>query len=123
VARLALNQRTLAPSAARPVHGRQLSISGNGQTLVRLSNGALWAWAANFHGQQGNSTIRKQASPIRFYPPAGVTYKRRATGSASSYAVSVTGQVYAWGVILAVQVGDGTTNTTRTPCWSPPAPP
>jgi alpha-tubulin suppressor-like RCC1 family protein len=88
---------------------------GNGQTLVMVGNGALWAWGANFHGQLGNGTIGKQASPIRFYPPAGVTYKTLATGSATSYAVSVTGQVYAWGVNFDGQVGDGTTNDTRTP--------
>jgi len=88
---------------------------GNGQTLVMLGNGALWAWGANFHGQLGNGTIGRQASPIRFYPPAGVTYKTLATGSATSYAVSVTGQVYAWGVNFDGQVGDGTTNSTRTP--------
>ena len=88
---------------------------GNGQTLVMVGNGALWAWGANFHGQLGNGTIGRQASPIRFYPPAGVTYKTLATGSATSYAVSVTGQVYAWGVNFDGQVGDGTTNDTRTP--------
>jgi alpha-tubulin suppressor-like RCC1 family protein len=88
---------------------------GNGQTLVMLSNGRLWAWGANFRGQLGNGTIGKQASPIRFYPPAGVTYKTLATGSATSYAISSTGQVYAWGVNFAGQVGDGTTDTTRTP--------
>jgi alpha-tubulin suppressor-like RCC1 family protein len=88
---------------------------GNGQTLVILANGAMWAWGANFHGQLGNGTIGRQAAPIRFYAPAGVTYKTLATGSATSYAVSVTGQVYAWGVNFDGQVGDGTTNTTRTP--------
>ena len=91
------------------------SIWVNGQTLVMLSNGSLWAWGADFHGQLGNDAIGKQASPVRFYPPAGVTYKTLATGSATSYAVSTTGQVYAWGVNFDGQIGDATTNTTRTP--------
>jgi len=88
---------------------------GNGQTLVMLVNGVLWAWGANFHGQLGNGTNGKQPSPIRFSAPGGVTYKTLATGSATSYAVSTTGQVYAWGVNFDGQIGDATTNTTRTP--------
>jgi alpha-tubulin suppressor-like RCC1 family protein len=91
------------------------SIWVNGQTLVMLSNGSLWAWGADFHGQLGNDAIGKQASPIRFYPPAGVTYKTLATGSATSYAIALTGQVYAWGVNFAGQVGDGTTKSAWTP--------
>jgi alpha-tubulin suppressor-like RCC1 family protein len=80
-----------------------------------LVNGVLWAWGANFHGQLGNGTNGKQSSPIRFSAPGGVTYKTLATGSATSYAVSTTGQVYAWGVNFDGQIGDATTNTTRTP--------
>jgi alpha-tubulin suppressor-like RCC1 family protein len=52
---------------------------------------------------------------VRFYPPPGVTYQSLATGSATSYAVATTGNVYAWGVSFAGQVGDGTTRTARTP--------
>ena len=80
-----------------------------------LSNGSLWAWGADVHGQLGNGGPGTKPSPIRFYPPAGVTYKTLATGSATSYALSVTGQVYAWGVNFAGQVGDGTTRTAFTP--------
>jgi alpha-tubulin suppressor-like RCC1 family protein len=91
------------------------SIWVNGQTLVMLGNGELWAWGADFHGQLGNDTIGRQASPIRFYPPAGITCKALATGSATSYAISSTGQVYAWGVNFAGQVGDGSTLTAFAP--------
>jgi alpha-tubulin suppressor-like RCC1 family protein len=91
------------------------SIWGNGQTLVMLSNGSLWAWGADFHGQLGDETTGMQRSPVPFHPPAGVTYKNLATGSATSYAVSTTGQVYAWGVSFLGQVGVGTTLTAITP--------
>jgi len=52
---------------------------------------------------------------VRIYPPAGVTYKSLATGAATSYAVSTTGQVYAWGASQAGQVGDGRTITALAP--------
>jgi alpha-tubulin suppressor-like RCC1 family protein len=91
------------------------SIWGNGQTLVMLANGSLWAWGADFHGQLGDGTTGLRAAPVQFYPPAGVTYKNLATGSATSYAISTTGQVYAWGVSYLGQVGDGTTVTALAP--------
>jgi alpha-tubulin suppressor-like RCC1 family protein len=91
------------------------SIWNNGQTLVQLSDGSLWAWGANGNYQLGNGTNDAQPSPARFYAPPGVTYASLATGSATSYAVSTTGKVYAWGVSFVGQLGDGTTRTSRTP--------
>ena len=52
---------------------------------------------------------------MRFRSPAGVTYRSLATGSATSYALSTTGAVYAWGASHVGQVGDGLTGTARTP--------
>jgi alpha-tubulin suppressor-like RCC1 family protein len=91
------------------------SIWGNGQTLVILSDGSLWSWGADASGQLGNEARGMGPSPVRFYPPAGVTYQSLATGSATSYAVSTTGQVYAWGVSFVGQVGNGRMLTARTP--------
>jgi alpha-tubulin suppressor-like RCC1 family protein len=91
------------------------SIWDNGQTLVLLSNGSLWAWGANFNGQLGDGTTQSRASPVRFYPPPGVTYRNVATGAITSYAVSTTGNVYAWGASPVGQVGDGTALTTLIP--------
>ncbi len=56
-----------------------------------------------------------QPSPIRFRAPAGVTYQSLATGSATSYAVSADGRVYAWGVSHVGQVGDGNSVAARAP--------
>ena len=83
------------------------SIWNNGQTLVLLSDGSLWAWGDDHAGQLGNGTRGMEAAPVRFYPPPGVTYQSLSTGSATSYAISTTGQVYAWGVGYEGQLGDG----------------
>jgi len=91
------------------------SIWNNGQTLVFLSNGSLWDWGANFNGQLGDGTTRSRSAPVHIYPPAGVTYQSLATGSATSYAVSTTGKVYAWGTSFVGQVGNGRTTTTVSP--------
>ena len=91
------------------------SIWFNGQTLVMLSDGSLWAWGADDHSQLGDGRNRAQPSPIRVRPPAGVTYRSIATGSATSYAISTTGAVYAWGVGFLGQVGDGRRAVARHP--------
>jgi alpha-tubulin suppressor-like RCC1 family protein len=91
------------------------SIWSNGQTLVKLSDGSLWAWGSDRFGQLGDGKRGIRPTPVPFRPPAGVTYESLATGSATSYAVSTTGAVYAWGVNFLGQVGDGTTSTALRP--------
>jgi alpha-tubulin suppressor-like RCC1 family protein len=91
------------------------SIWSNGQTLVMLANGSLWAWGSDRFAQLGDGYRGARPSPVEFRPPAGVTYASLATGSATSYAVSTTGKVYAWGVSFAGQVGDGLTVPALTP--------
>jgi alpha-tubulin suppressor-like RCC1 family protein len=91
------------------------SIWNNGQTLALLSDGSLWDWGANFNGQLGDGTTQSRASPVHIPLPAGVTYQSLATGSATAYAVSTTGKVYAWGTSFVGQVGNGLTTTVMTP--------
>jgi alpha-tubulin suppressor-like RCC1 family protein len=44
-----------------------------------------------------------------------VTYRSLATGATTSYAISATGRVYAWGLSDFGQTGDGSTATSLTP--------
>ena len=90
------------------------SIWDNGQTLVMLSNGSLWAWGNDRAAQLGDGATAMEPLPVRFHAPAGVVYRSLATGSATSYAISTTGKVYAWGVAHVGQVGDGHTRTAVT---------
>jgi alpha-tubulin suppressor-like RCC1 family protein len=90
------------------------SIWNNGQTLVMLSNGSLWAWGNDRAAQLGDKTTVMEPVPVRFHAPPGVVYRSLATGSATSYAISTTGTVYAWGVAHVGQVGDGRTRTAMT---------
>jgi alpha-tubulin suppressor-like RCC1 family protein len=91
------------------------SIRVNGQTLVMLSDGSVWAWGNDRFSQLGDGRTGSRASPERIRQPAGVTYAILATGSATSYAISTTGRVYAWGVSFVGQVGDGVTRTATKP--------
>jgi alpha-tubulin suppressor-like RCC1 family protein len=98
---------------------RQVALGGsiwdNGQTLVLLRNSAVWAWGNDSAGQLGDQAERSEASPIRIHPPHGVTYSSLATGATTSYGISATGRVYAWGLSDFGQVGDGSTATSLTP--------
>ncbi len=87
------------------------SIWNNGQTLVLLSNGSLWSWGNDRAAQLGDGTTGMEPRPARFRAPPGVSYRRLASGSATSYAISSTGNVYSWGVGHVGQVGDGRTRT------------
>jgi alpha-tubulin suppressor-like RCC1 family protein len=75
----------------------------------------VWAWGNDHAGQLGNHKTRRQPSPVRIHPPAGVTYQSLATGSATSYALTTLGAVYAWGVSHVGQVGNGGTQTALAP--------
>ncbi len=91
------------------------SLWNNGQTLVILSTGALWAWGNNEFCQLGTGQFGVQPVPVHVDPPAGVTYQSLATGSGTAYAISTTGTLYAWGVSHVGQVGNGGTQTVCTP--------
>jgi alpha-tubulin suppressor-like RCC1 family protein len=84
---------------------------GNGQTLVMLSNGSLWAWGAGRAFQLGDQKRAAEPVPVRVRAPAGVSYQILATGAATSYGVSATGEVYAWGASHLGQVGNGSRRT------------
>ena len=91
------------------------SVPGNGQTLALLTNGDLYAWGDNGQGQLGDGNTAAQSSPKLITPPSGVTYRALATSGGTSYGISKTGEVYAWGGGKEGQIGNGTTESSFTP--------
>ena len=87
----------------------------NGQSLVLLADGSVWAWGSGRAGQLGHGAARSRRSPVRVHLPAGVSYTNLATGGATSYAVSAAGNVYAWGASHLGQVGNGKTRNALAP--------
>ena len=102
-----------------PARVRQVSqggsAPGNGQTLVLLTNGRLYAWGADRNGQLGDGKTATQSSPKLITPPSGVTYRTLASSGGTSYGISTTGAVYAWGGGGEGQIGNGTTKGSLTP--------
>jgi alpha-tubulin suppressor-like RCC1 family protein len=91
------------------------SVPGNGQTLALLTNGHLYAWGADGQGQLGDGKTASESSPELITPPSGVTYRTLATSGGTSYGISATGKVYAWGGGMEGQIGNGTTKSSSTP--------
>jgi alpha-tubulin suppressor-like RCC1 family protein len=87
----------------------------DGQTLVRLASGTVYAWGADHAYQLGDGKTANEPSPVKVTPPTGVTYEAVASGGDTSYGVSTAGTVYAWGGGDAGALGDGSTSAARTP--------
>jgi alpha-tubulin suppressor-like RCC1 family protein len=83
------------------------STSQNGQTLVMLADGRIYAWGNDRWAQLGNGQFRSRPSPIEIFPPPGVRYDLLASGGNTSYAIATHGDVYAWGGDGRGQAGDG----------------
>jgi alpha-tubulin suppressor-like RCC1 family protein len=91
------------------------SAADNGQTIVMLTAGALYAWGSDSHGQLGDQGTAHQLSPEPISPPSGVTYATVASGGATSYAIATNGAVWAWGDGAQGQLGDGKQTNSLTP--------
>jgi alpha-tubulin suppressor-like RCC1 family protein len=97
------------------------SDDGNGQTLVMLSSGSLYAWGCDSMYQLGDGQTTNEKSPEQIFAPSGVTYQTLASGGSTSYAITTTGAVYAWGANSTGQVGNGQRTPAQTPVevWPP----
>ncbi|HEY1920444.1 MAG TPA: hypothetical protein VGH27_33155 [Streptosporangiaceae bacterium] len=91
------------------------SFTTNGQTIVLLSGGALYAWGTDRSHQLGNGATGSKLVPVQITPPAGVTYTTVACGGSTCYGITPSGAVYAWGQNNYGQVGDGSTTTAKRP--------
>lgn len=87
----------------------------NGQTLVLLSDGTVMGWGDNELHQLDPGGPSVEPSPVLVTPPAGVTYEQVAAGADTSYAVSTTGSVYAWGGGAAGEIGNGRRHNASAP--------
>jgi alpha-tubulin suppressor-like RCC1 family protein len=88
---------------------------GNGQTLAMVAGPSLYAWGADQFGQLGDGRLSPEPTPVAVTVAAGMTFVHLATGAFSSYGVTASGDVFAWGGNMVGQIGDGTTSIQPTP--------
>jgi alpha-tubulin suppressor-like RCC1 family protein len=86
----------------------------NGQTVVILADGSVWAWGDNDRGQLGNGTKVSSDLPVRVKVPSGVAFVTVSSGGYASYAIDGSGRLWAWGDNTSGQLGTGTGTGTST---------
>jgi len=87
--------------------------AGLGHTVVLKSNGQLWAWGDNSHGQLGDGTTKTRLKPKR----VGSTrsWKRVACGGSHTLAIAGDGTLWAWGMNNRGQLGLDDQRNRKTP--------
>jgi alpha-tubulin suppressor-like RCC1 family protein len=83
------------------------SLPGNGQTVALASDGQVYVWGNGTQGQMGNGTTRDALTPQLLTPPAGVHFVKVNSGGATDYAITSSGDLWAWGDNRADQIGNG----------------
>ena len=96
-------------SAILPAGVSVSSVAGGGYFALALtSTGSVLTWGQNDQGQLGQGTSSLDvASPSPTLIPAGVKVTQIAAGCNSAYALTSTGQVYAWGSDSVGELGNG----------------
>ena len=93
--------------------------AGSGHTLVLTDEGKVYSAGSNTAGERGSSSATVAAPYIAVEtantPMADQKIVAVSAGKASSYALDSNGKLYAWGVNVSGQMGNGTTTTQKLP--------
>jgi alpha-tubulin suppressor-like RCC1 family protein len=81
--------------------------AGGSYSLALESDGTLWAWRNNFHGQLGDGTATGRNSPVQI--GSDNKWVSIATERSHSLALKSDGTLWAWGYDKYGELGDGTT--------------
>ena len=81
-------------------------IFGHTRCPLLISDGQFFTWGKNSHGQLGlGKEFPSQASPQRVRSLEGIPLAQVAAGGAHSFALSLSGAVFGWGMNNAGQLG------------------
>lgn len=88
--------------------------SGYDHMAAIKTDGTLWLWGTNSHGQLGDDTTASKSSPVQTV--AGSTnWKQLSCGSFSTSAIKTDGTLWTWGRNDYGQLGDNTINPKSSP--------
>jgi alpha-tubulin suppressor-like RCC1 family protein len=89
---------------------------GQTHTVALGSDGNLYAWGFNNHGQLGNGTTTQDSVPVMVTKPGGVTsWTAVACGAFHNIAIGNDGNVYVWGFNSQGQLADSALTDKSTP--------
>jgi alpha-tubulin suppressor-like RCC1 family protein len=87
--------------------------AGNAHIACLKSDGTVWTWGDNGHGQLGNGTTTTSSTPVQ---ASGLTdVVAVAAGGQFTVAMKSDGTVWDWGYDYYGQLGDGITTDSTTP--------
>uniref|UniRef100_A0A803VUK3 RCC1 and BTB domain containing protein 1 n=1 Tax=Ficedula albicollis TaxID=59894 RepID=A0A803VUK3_FICAL len=113
------NQSTIVPKKLEALCGKKISSLsyGSGPHVVLCTeDGEVFAWGHNGYSQLGNGTTNQGITPVQVC--TNLLIKKVvevACGSHHSMALSLDGDLYAWGYNNCGQVGSGSTANQPTP--------
>jgi alpha-tubulin suppressor-like RCC1 family protein len=84
-------------------------------SMALTSTGTVLAWGDNSHGELGNGTTTQSDVPVKVKLPKGTKVTALSSGYYSSYALTSTGSVLAWGYNEYGMLGTGTTTDSDRP--------
>ena len=87
--------------------------AGWGHTAALDSQGNIYTWGDNTHGELGRSTVGSTQGnyPGKVDTPTGITFTQASAGGSHSVAVSDDGNLYTWGNSDNGRLGRDTNNT------------
>jgi alpha-tubulin suppressor-like RCC1 family protein len=89
--------------------------AGCDDTYALFSKGGVLAWGSDDHGQLGDGGNSAEAKPVGVMLPATVKVKAISAGCSTGYALSASGQVFAWGLGGQGGLGDAGHNDAAVP--------
>ncbi len=81
-------------------------------SFILRTNGTLWGWGSNIHGELGDGTNVTKKSPVQI---GGAEWKQVSAGYNHTLAIKNDGTLWSWGFNMMGQLGDGSTIDKRAP--------
>ena len=91
----------------------QVSCSGNHTAAIK-TDGTLWLWGYNFHGQLGQNSIANKSSPIQIIS-FGTDWKQVSCGGYHTFSIKTDGTLWGFGYNNRGQLGDNTITDKSSP--------
>ncbi|MCH5324200.1 MAG: hypothetical protein J1E39_03200 [Eubacterium sp.] len=98
------------PEEIEGVKVKQVSL-GETHSAAITTDGSLYMWGDNYHGQLGNGTNEDSSVPIKIMDNVAFV----SLGYYHSAAITTDGSLYMWGYNYSGQLGNGTTEDCYTP--------
>jgi alpha-tubulin suppressor-like RCC1 family protein len=89
--------------------------AGVDHSLARTTTGRALAWGNNTNGELGDGSVHNSSVPVVVRLPAGARVTSVKAGCYDSLALTSTGRVFAWGLNVFGELGNGTRRSSDTP--------